>query len=115
MPPSQVANHFLAIKNKTNELLVLFGVRDGKESLHEPITESLRILGDSIASILIEQGTNNAVLQNILRVIPGEGRVVGFIEANESAIRVTGGGSLNLIRKMLITLEDGASISSAIS
>jgi hypothetical protein len=108
LSPSQLASHFLAIEHKTNELLILLGLRNGKESF-EPIKETLRNLGDSIASVLIEQGTNNAVLQNILRVIPAEGRVVGSIEANDSAIGVTGGGSLNLIRMMLIMLEDGAS------
>jgi hypothetical protein len=114
-PASKLADRFRAIEDRVNELSSLLGARVvSRPTGNKPLESSwdlLSSLGEEIARVLIEEGMNNLVLQRILRVVPAEGRVVGGVptEADELPIRVTSGGSLNLVRMTLTMLAEAAS------
>src|SRR5215472_9914980 len=57
---SKLADHFHAIENRANELLSLLGARAGPigEYPLEASSDLVRGLGDEIARVLIEEGTN---------------------------------------------------------
>ena len=112
-PASKLADHFRAIENRASELLSLLGEHPGptKEYPLEANFDLARRLGDEIARVLIEEGTNNLFWRRVLRTIPAEGKVVGGVPtvAGELPIGVTGGGSLNLVQMTLAVLAKATS------
>jgi hypothetical protein len=105
---SKLAASFLTIENKANELLAL--VSTPRERSPRANSDLFGELGFRIASVLIEEGTNNRVLQEILKMVPPEGRVVGGVpwRTGELPTGVTAGGSLNLVRLALTMLAEAA-------
>jgi hypothetical protein len=105
---SKVAESLHSIEASANELLALLGVPiAAQKSVNSDLFSAL---GFQIACVLIEEGRNNLVLQEILKVVPAEGRVVGGVpQDGELSIGVTAGGSLNLVRMALTMLAEGAS------
>jgi hypothetical protein len=107
---SKLAESFHSIEDKANELLSLL-VAAPNASKKSPNSDLFGALGFQIACVLIEEGTNNWILQEILKVVAPEGWVVGGVpwQAGELPIGVTAGGSLNLIRMALTMLAEAAS------
>ena len=109
-PASKLVNHFRIIDDKANELLRLLAVPSA--GYPDDTSQSSALpLGIQIARVLIEEYTSNPVLKEILAVVPAEGVVVGGVprEAGQPAIRVTHGGSLNLVRMGITMLAEAAS------
>jgi hypothetical protein len=114
-PASTRADRFRVIEDRANEFLTLLGAGVvGSPVEDKPLKANMDLLGDlgdEIARVLIQEGKNNRTWQNILRVLPAEGRVVGGVptEFSELPIGVTSGGALNLVRMALTVLAKGAS------
>jgi len=112
---SQLADGFRLIENRANELLSLLGVRVGSGAIEDKSQElAARLahdLGRHLAQILIEEGTANRVLTDILSVVPAEGGVVGGVPRGEGqlSVGVTTGGSINLVKMTIVMLAEAAS------
>jgi hypothetical protein len=106
---SKLAESLHSIEASANELRALLGMPIAAQTSAN--SDLFSELGFQIACVLIEEGRNNLVLQEILKVVPAEGRVVGGVPSQdgELSIGVTAGGSLNLVRMTLTMLAEAAS------
>jgi hypothetical protein len=112
---SQLADGFRLIENSANQLLRLLGVRVGSGAIEDKSQELASNLapglGRHLAQVLIERGTVNTMLTDILKVVPAEGGVVGGIPRGEDqlSVGVTTGGSLNLVKMTTVMLAEATS------
>lgn len=112
-PASSMKSHLRGIEDNATRLLELLGVSGhptGDNSL-DPGSNVLGRLGVQTARVFIERGSADQHIRGMLSWIPREGTVVGVVpsgNADEPAIAVTSGGSLNFVAMALIVLAEGA-------